>query len=175
MTVLTKEQINISVDELQTISNTDLADLCYNTEQAIKAGGGFGWITVPPREVLKKYWNGMLLINTNKLIVGRLNNDIAGSMQLSFYPSNNEAQKTIARIQSHFVAPWARGYGLAKAMIDYAVTTSAANGDASATSNTLDPHTFATGSVSLNALQGADTASLADRSHCCAMIMGDLA
>ena len=119
MTVLTKEQTNISVDELQTISNTDLADLCYNTEQAIKAGGGFGWITVPPREVLKKYWNGMLLMNTNKLIVGRLNNDIAGSMQLSFYPSNNEAQKTIARIQSHFVAPWARGYGLAKTMIDH--------------------------------------------------------
>ena len=51
MTVLTKEQIKISVDELQTISNTDLADLCYNTEQAIKAGGGFGWITVPPRAV----------------------------------------------------------------------------------------------------------------------------
>ena len=127
MTVLTKEQINISVDELQTISNTDLADLCYIAEQAIKAGGGFGWITVPPREVLKKYWNGMLLMNTNKLIVGRLNNDIAGSMHLSFYPSNNEAQKTIARIQSHFVAPWARGYGLAKAMIDYAVSKSKEN------------------------------------------------
>jgi len=28
MTVLTKEQIDISVDELQTVSNTDLADLC---------------------------------------------------------------------------------------------------------------------------------------------------
>ena len=68
-----------------------------------------------------------ILINTNKLIVGRLNNDIAGSMQLSFNPSNNEAQKTIARIQSHFVAPWARGYGLAKAMIDFAVAKSKEN------------------------------------------------
>ena len=58
---------------------------------------------------------------------------------------------------------------------DYAVTTSAANGDASATSNTLDPHTFATGNVSLNGFAGAGTASLADRSHCSAMIMGDLA
>ena len=96
MTMLAKEQTNISVDELKTISSTDLADLCYNTEQAIKAGGGFGWITVPPREVLKKYWNGMLLVQTNKLIVGRLNSDIAGSMQLSFYPPNNEAQKTIS-------------------------------------------------------------------------------
>ena len=69
----------------------------------------------------------MLLVQTNKLIVGRLNNDIAGSMQLSFYPSNNEAQKTIARIQTHFVAPWARGYGLAKAMIDYAIVKSKEN------------------------------------------------
>ena len=85
MTVLTKEQIDINVDELQTISNTDLADLCYNTEQAIKQEE-VRLDYVPPREVLKKYWNGMLLINTNKLIVGRLNNDIAGSMQLSFYP-----------------------------------------------------------------------------------------
>jgi Acetyltransferases len=127
MTILAKEKTNISVDALKTISNTDLADLCYNTEQAIKAGGGFGWITVPHRDVLKKYWNGMLLVNTNTLIVGRLNGDIAGSLQLSFYPPNNEAQKTIARIQSHFVAPWARGYGLAKAMIDYAILKSKEN------------------------------------------------
>ena len=59
--------------------------------------------------------------------MGRLNGDIAASMLLSFYPPNNEAQKTIARIQSHFVAPWARGYGLAKAMIDYAILKSKEN------------------------------------------------
>ena len=127
MNIVAKEKTNISVNTLRTISNKDLADLCYNTEQAIKAGGGFGWITVPPRDVLKKYLNGMLLVNTNTLIVGRLNGDIAGSLQLSFYPPNNEAQKTIARIQSHFVAPWARGYGLAKAMIDYALVKSKEN------------------------------------------------
>ena len=127
MTILPKEKTNISVDSLETISNTDLADLCYNTEQAIKAGGGFGWITVPPRDVLKKYWNSLLLVNTNTLIVGRLNGDIAGSMQLSFYPPNNEAQKKISSITSHFVAPWARGYGLAKAMIDYAIVKSKEN------------------------------------------------
>ena len=127
MTILPKEKNNISVDALETITNTDLADLCYNAEQAIKAGGGFGWITVPPREVLKKYWNGMLLVNTNTLIVGRLNGDIAGSLQLSFYPQNNEAQKTISKIQTHFVAPWARGYGLAKAMIDFAIVKSKEN------------------------------------------------
>ena len=69
----------------------------------------------------------MLLVNTNTLIVGRLNGDIAGSLQLYFYPPNNEAQKTIAKIQSHFVVPWARGYGLAKTMIDYAIVKSKEN------------------------------------------------
>ena len=48
-------------------------------------------------------------------------------MQLSFFPPNNEAQKTISSIKSHFVAPWARGYGLAKAMIDYAIVKSKEN------------------------------------------------
>ena len=36
--------------------------------------------------------------------------------------------KTIARKQSHFVAPWARGYGLAKNMIDYAENTAKEKG-----------------------------------------------
>ena len=39
----------------------------------------------------------------------------------------NEAQKNIAKIQTHFVAPWARGYGLAKAMIDEAIKISKEN------------------------------------------------
>ena len=49
-----------------------------------------------------------------------MNNDIAGTLQLLQQASNNEAQENIFNIASHFVAPWARGYGLAKAMIDKA-------------------------------------------------------
>ena len=127
MTVLAKEQNNISVDDLKNISNTDLADLCYNTEQAIKAGGGFGWLNIPPVESLKKYWNGIVLIKSNFLVVGRLNGSIAGASQIAFNPPNNEAQKNISKIQTHFVAPWARGYGLAKAMIDLAIEISKEN------------------------------------------------
>ena len=118
---LTKENITIAVDNLAKISNTDEADLCSITEQAIRAGGGFGWLTIPPIETLKNYWNGIVLIKTNILIVGRLNGTIAGALQISFNPPNNEAQKNIAKIQSQFVAPWARGYGLAKSMIDLSI------------------------------------------------------
>ena len=127
MNTLLKENVDINIENLKKISNTDLADLCSITEQAINAGGGFGWLSVPPTDTLKKYWNGIVLINNKKLIVGRLNGAIAGTLQLSFQPQNNEAQKNVVNITSHFVAPWARGYGLAKAMVDFAENISLEN------------------------------------------------
>ena len=123
-----QKKINISVDLLSSINKVDLADICNITEQAIKAGGGFGWLKVPPRDILHKYWKGILLVKNRKLIVGRLNDGIAGTLQLVFNPSNNEAQQHICSITSYFVAPWARGYGLAKEMIDKAEIISKESG-----------------------------------------------
>ena len=120
MTLNLKEKISIKVEILKSISDLDLADLCNITEQAIKAGGGFGWLKVPLRETLNKYWKGLVVVKNRILIAGRLNDAIAGALQLGLQPHNNEAQKNICNITSHFVAPWARGYGLAKRMIDTA-------------------------------------------------------
>ena len=128
MTTNLKEQITIKSEILKLVSDLDLADLCNITEQAIKAGGGFGWLKTPPRETLNKYWKGLVVVQNRILVVGRLNNAIAGTLQLSLQPPNNESQKNIINITSHFVAPWARGYGLAKNMIDYAETVSKQNG-----------------------------------------------
>jgi len=113
-----KNNPKIKIDTIKSINDTDLADLCNITEQAINAGGGFGWLKIPPREILIKYWRGITLMPHRKLIVGRLNSVIAGTLQLIFQLPNDEAQQNIANIRSHFVAPWARGFGLAKAMID---------------------------------------------------------
>ena len=118
----------IQVDIPKSINDTDLADLCNITEQAINAGGGFGWLRVPPRKELTKYWKGIVLIPHRKLIVGRLNKVIAGTLQLIFQPPNDEVQQNIANIKSHFVAPWARGHGLAKAMINKAEVLGRENG-----------------------------------------------
>lgn len=118
-----KKKIQIFVELLFKINSVDLADLCNITEEAIKAGGGFGWLKTPPRDVLKKFWKGVVLIENKRLIVGRLNGAIAGTLQITFQPDNNEAQRKVINIASHFVAPWARGYGLAKAMIDKAEAT----------------------------------------------------
>ena len=113
-----KEKINISVDNIENLSEVDLADLCNITEQAIKAGGGFGWLRVPTRDILIDYWTKRTSDKYIKLIVGRLNGVIAGTLQLAYEAPNIESRKNIARIRRQFVAPWARGYGLAKTMID---------------------------------------------------------
>ena len=128
MTVNLKKKITIKVEILESISDIDLADLCNITEQAIKAGGGFGWLKTPPREILNKYWKGLVVVQNRILIVGRLNNAIAGTLQLGLQPPNNEAQKNITNITSHFVAPWARGHGLAKNMINHAELVAKQNG-----------------------------------------------
>ena len=123
-----KEKITTKVEILKKISDLDLADLCNISEQAINAGGGFGWLKVPPRDTLNKYWKGSVIVQNKILIVGRLNDAIAGTLQLVFHPHNNEAQKNNININSHFVAPWARGYGLAKKMIDQAEIVAKKNG-----------------------------------------------
>ena len=107
----------ISVDRLTRFSGTDLDDLCEATENAITEGGGFGWLTPPPRQVLENYWRGVLLVPERRLVVGRLDGIIAGSAQLSRAPRNNEAQAFAGTLTSAFVAPWARGRGLGRGII----------------------------------------------------------
>jgi ribosomal protein S18 acetylase RimI-like enzyme len=42
---------------------------------------------------------------------------IAGSAQLLHPPKNNEAQAFAAHLTTSFVAPWARGHGLARGLL----------------------------------------------------------
>ncbi len=104
--------IKIKAEHMTEISPLDMNDLCDATESAIKNGGGFGWIKTPSREVLERYWKGVILVPHRDLFVGRLDGTIAGAVQLIRQPSNNEAQSFSAKIISTFVAPWARGKGL---------------------------------------------------------------
>src|SRR5690348_4300048 len=107
----------VSVEHLTQYSGTDLDDLCEATESAIEEGGGFGWLKVPPRQLLENYWRGMLLVPERRLVVGRLDGVIAGSVQLSRAPRNNEAQAFAGTLTSAFVAPWARGRGIGHGIV----------------------------------------------------------
>jgi ribosomal protein S18 acetylase RimI-like enzyme len=103
-----------AVERLREFRRNDLSDLCDAAEEGIRAGGGFGWLAPPPRPVMESFWRGVLLIPDRMLFVGRLDGVIAGTAQLLRPAKNNEAQARSAAMTTHFVAPWARGHGLAR-------------------------------------------------------------
>ncbi len=114
MAAVSKAAATHSVGRIEAISDLDLADLCDATEAAIIDGGGFGWLTPPSRQVLERYWKGVLLIPERSLFVARLEGTVIGSAQLVRPPRNNEAQAFAAAITTNFIAPFARGHGLAR-------------------------------------------------------------
>ena len=107
-----------TVEKLGSFGAGDLNDLCDATDLAIQAGGGFGWLQVPERDVLERYWQGVLAMPARALFVARLDGVICGSCQLVKPPANNEAQRIAAKLTINFVAPWARGHGLASLLIE---------------------------------------------------------
>ncbi len=105
------------VEWLTQFVGSDLQDLCNATETAIRDGNGFGWLKVPPRDKLESYWRGVLLVPGRELVVARLGGTIVGSAQLVRPPANNEAQAFAAAVTTFFMAPSARGHGLARGML----------------------------------------------------------
>ena len=63
---------------------------------------------------LESYFRGLLLVPERELFVARLDGTIVGSAQLVRPPRNNEAQAFAAHLMHSFVAPYARGHGLAR-------------------------------------------------------------
>jgi ribosomal protein S18 acetylase RimI-like enzyme len=102
------------VEIVTALSRGDLSDLCQAADDAIKAGGGFGWLKPPRRDIMESYWKGVLMVPERTLIVGRLDNVIVGSAQLVRHPKNNEAQAHSGQLTTSFMAPWARGHGIAR-------------------------------------------------------------
>lgn len=112
------ETATTAVERLRAFEDSDLEDLCEATVAAIEDGGGFGWIKAPARQVLENYWNGVLLVPERSLFAARLNGTICGSAQLVAPPRNNEAQAFAAQLTGNFLAPWSRGHGLARRMVE---------------------------------------------------------
>ena len=107
----------LSVEKLATLDDDDLNALCEATDAAIIDGGGFGWVNPPGRQALERYFRGVMLVPERELVVGRVDGVIVGSAQLVRPARNNEAQAFAATIMHAFVAPYARGNGLARLMM----------------------------------------------------------
>ena len=111
------QKVQTKIEWLTKLGGTDLEDLCRAAEQAITDGNGFGWLKPPPRDILESYWRGALVVPGREVIVARFDGTIVGSAQLVRPPSNNEAQAFAATITTFFVAPFARGHGLARGLL----------------------------------------------------------
>lgn len=104
-------------ERITELKSSDLANLCDATEAAIKDGLGFNWTSVPAREVLEAYWKGVLLIKDRVLFGARLDGNLVGAIQLVKPPASKQSMAFAANITNHFMAPWARGHGLAVALL----------------------------------------------------------
>ncbi|MEM9469779.1 MAG: N-acetyltransferase [Pseudomonadota bacterium] len=118
-TQLKQTDASLSVEYvIEQLAPHDLNDLCDATDAAIEEGGGFGWVDVPQRENLESYWRGVVTAPTRDLFVARLDGVICGTTQVIIPPKNNEAQGHVIHLTTNFVAPWARGYGLARMLLE---------------------------------------------------------
>lgn len=107
----------LAVDRLAVIADDDLQALCEAADAAIIDGGGFGWLKPPGRAALEQYFRGVVMVPERELFVGRMDGAIYGAAQLVRPPRNNEAQALGATLVQNFVAPYARGHGLARLMM----------------------------------------------------------
>ncbi len=110
----------IKVEKREKFLKGELEELTTATMDAIKEGIGFGWVTLPPRNKVKDYWQGVLLVPNRDLFIGKYKEIVSGSIQVVTFSSTNEAAIFRVFIDTHFVATWARGHGLAKLLIETA-------------------------------------------------------
>ncbi len=119
------KQPRLEVDLIESLDKVAMMQLCEATREAISEGESFSWREAPDEKTLENYWKGVVLMRERTLFVPKMDGQIAGSCQLVRPPANNEVGAFRGEIVNFFLAPWARGYGLAKEMIlrvqDYAI------------------------------------------------------
>ena len=108
------------VERITEFRHADLTELVQATEDAIREGIGFNWVIPPGKDILETYWKGVLVVPERVLFAGRVDGTLSGSIQLLKPGPSKETSSFSASIEGHFVAPWARGHGLAKHLLEAA-------------------------------------------------------
>ncbi len=117
---MSERRRELLVERAGSLSEDDMAALCEAADAAILEGGGFGWVNPPGRAALERYFQGLLLVPERELYIARLDGVVVGSVQLVRPPRNNEAQAFAATLTHSFIAPFARGHGLARLLTERA-------------------------------------------------------
>ncbi len=108
----------LAVERVEHLTEADLADLAEATDAAIIESGGFGWVEPQGRVALERHFRGVLLVPERELFVARLDGHAVGSALLVRPPRNNEAQAFAATLTHAYIAPYARGFGLARMLVE---------------------------------------------------------
>ena len=119
---------HLHVEQAFRLSDADMADLCEATDAAIIEGGGFGWLEPQGRALLERHFRGVLLVPERELFIARLDGQVVGSALLVRPPRNNEAQAFAATLTHAYIAPYARGHGLARLLVQRVEERAAALG-----------------------------------------------
>jgi len=107
----------VAVERCEKLLEHDITDLCEATNAAIIEGGGFGWLEPQGRDTLTRHFRGVLLVPERELFLARLDGRVVGSAQLARPPRYNEAQAIGAQLTHAYIAPYARGFGLARKLV----------------------------------------------------------
>lgn len=107
----------LDVQRVEELNDAEMGELCEATDAAIIEGGGFGWLDPQGRATLERHFRGVLLVPERELFVARMDGHIVGSAQLVRPPRNNEAQAFAAQLTHAYIAPYARGFGLARLLM----------------------------------------------------------
>lgn len=88
------------------------------TQVAIKAGGGFGWITSPGEESLIQHWTEVIHDEYMCLFCAYDNSVVVGSVQLVLPRPKNEAGGFAGEVSTLFVHPEWRGQGISSMLLE---------------------------------------------------------
>lgn len=119
---------NLTAERAQSLNEDDLQALCECVDASIIGGGGFAWVRPQGRSVLERYFRGIFLVPERMLFVVRQNGVIVGSAQLVRPSRSNEAQAMSASVMQFHIAPYARGIGLGRLLVEEIVKCARAMG-----------------------------------------------
>jgi ribosomal protein S18 acetylase RimI-like enzyme len=106
----------LTAERIERFTDDDVNAIAEAATAAILDGGGFGWLKPPKISALEQYFRGVPLVPEREIIAGRMDGVIYGAVILV----NNEAQLFAASIVQNFVAPYARGHGLSRLLLEKA-------------------------------------------------------
>ena len=115
------DKVEISISKIDKFSSKDIYELCEAAEQTMQSSKsfniGFHKLKLPSKFQLEAYFNGITMMPHREIFVAKYDSIIAGSIQLSKPIASDEVSSFAATLDNQFVAPWARGAGLARSLV----------------------------------------------------------